>query len=165
MTDLNIGPAPGLINSADPKSGQKSTFSLFSDSWLQLQAYTGSAMELPITSGDFETKYGSFGGATVITECIDAMKNVRQAATEFGDPRSLRAQLTKWGRGRVGVLVPFTNTNLEADLMEFGPAGHWYVYLCCGMHWMLNIVTGREGLPAAVLIRGPGMRRWSPFRR
>ena len=39
----------------------------------------------------------------------------------------------------------------------FGPAGHWYVYLCYGLHWMLNIVTGREGLPAAVLIRGAGV--------
>ncbi len=38
----------------------------------------------------------------------------------------------------------------------FGPAGHWYVYLCYGMHWMLNVVTGREGLPAAVLLRGVG---------
>ena len=38
----------------------------------------------------------------------------------------------------------------------FGPAGYWYVYLCYGMHWMLNVVTGREGLPAAVLLRGVG---------
>jgi DNA-3-methyladenine glycosylase len=38
----------------------------------------------------------------------------------------------------------------------FGPAGRWYVYLCYGMHWMLNIVTGDEGQPAAVLIRGVG---------
>jgi len=38
----------------------------------------------------------------------------------------------------------------------FGPAGRWYVYLCYGLHWMLNIVTGAEGVPAAVLIRGVG---------
>lgn len=44
----------------------------------------------------------------------------------------------------------------------YGPAGTVYVYLCYGMHWMLNIVTGEENQPEAVLIRacleanGPG---------
>jgi DNA-3-methyladenine glycosylase len=38
----------------------------------------------------------------------------------------------------------------------FGPAGHWYVYLCYGIHWMLNVVTDREGWPTAVLLRGAG---------
>ncbi len=42
-------------------------------------------------------------------------------------------------------------------------AGAIYIYLCYGVHWMLNIVTGEENEPEAVLIRscegrfdGPG---------
>jgi DNA-3-methyladenine glycosylase len=36
----------------------------------------------------------------------------------------------------------------------FGPPGHWYVYLCYGIHEMLNLVTGPVDYPAAILIRG-----------
>lgn len=44
----------------------------------------------------------------------------------------------------------------------YADTGTIYVYLCYGMHWMLNIVTGEPEQPEAVLIRaceeapGPG---------
>ena len=36
----------------------------------------------------------------------------------------------------------------------FGPPGRAYIYLIYGMYHCLNIVTEKEGYPAAVLIRG-----------
>ena len=34
----------------------------------------------------------------------------------------------------------------------YGSAGVIYLYLCYGMHWLLNIVCREEGYPAAVLL-------------
>jgi DNA-3-methyladenine glycosylase len=50
----------------------------------------------------------------------------------------------------------------ERTQAMFGPPGTFYLYLVYGLHWMLNVVTGPIGYPAAVLIRslegmtGPG---------
>ncbi|CAJ2633332.1 unnamed protein product [Trifolium pratense] len=35
----------------------------------------------------------------------------------------------------------------------FGPGGHAYVYLCYGLHTMLNVVADKEGVGSGVLIR------------
>jgi DNA-3-methyladenine glycosylase len=36
----------------------------------------------------------------------------------------------------------------------YGDGGVWYVYLCYGIHEMLNLVVGPRDWPAAILIRG-----------
>lgn len=43
----------------------------------------------------------------------------------------------------------------RTDIM-FHPGGSLYVYLIYGMYWMLNVVTGPENEPQAILIRGIG---------
>jgi DNA-3-methyladenine glycosylase len=48
------------------------------------------------------------------------------------------------------------------NVVMYGPPGRAYIYLCYGVHWLLNITTREQGYPAAVLIRavegieGPG---------
>jgi DNA-3-methyladenine glycosylase len=77
-------------------------------------------------------------------------------------------------RRLAGKRVAFTITETEAYLgphdlachaargrtarteVLYGPPGTFYIYLVYGLHWMLNIVTGPAGYPAAVLIRGAG---------
>jgi DNA-3-methyladenine glycosylase len=46
----------------------------------------------------------------------------------------------------------FIGRTSRTDVL-FGPPGHAYVYLCYGIHRMLNVVTEPDGIAAAVLIR------------
>ena len=65
-----------------------------------------------------------------------------------------------WGEGDTACHASKGKTRRTEVL--WADAGTIYVYLCYGMHWMLNLVTGDAGDPQAVLIRacleapGPG---------
>ena len=81
--------------------------------------------------------------------------------TENGEIR-LRISETEayWGESDTACHVSKGRT--PRTEVFFLDAGTLYVYLCYGMHWMLNIVTGDVEDPQAVLIRacveapGPG---------
>ena len=46
------------------------------------------------------------------------------------------------------------NGKTKRNGIMYCEGGYAYIYLCYGIHWMLNIVTGRRDFPEAVLIRG-----------
>jgi DNA-3-methyladenine glycosylase len=48
----------------------------------------------------------------------------------------------------------YRNRRTKRTEVLFAAGGTSYVYLCYGMHYLFNVVTGREGIPDAVLIRG-----------
>lgn len=74
----------------------------------------------------------------------------------------LRISETEAYRGQEDTACHAHKGRTKRTEVLYGKAGTLYVYLCYGIHWLLNVVTGEEGQPQAVLIRacaeanGPG---------
>ena len=47
----------------------------------------------------------------------------------------------------------YGNRRTKRTEVMYGPGGTAYIYLCYGLHQMFNVVTNRQGIPHAVLIR------------
>jgi len=140
----SIAPAPGMVTPANPNSGQRSQFALFSDSWLELQAYVGAASDLPIGRGDFEEKYGAVSGSQTVLDCIGAMKSVQAASQEFGDPKSLRAALI----ANPGVLAGANAPNeIYTHTVWLGQRVHQTASTIASGYQ--SVLAGLTGLPAA----------------
>ena len=91
----------------------------------------------------------------------DLVGKVLVHRTDRGELR-LRITETEAYRGESDTACHAHKGRTKRTEVFYAQAGTLYVYLCYGIHWMLNIVTGEVGEPQAVLIRacaeapGPG---------
>lgn len=81
---------------------------------------------------------------------------------EDGAVTRLRITETEAYRGEEDTACHAHHGRTQRTEVLYGAPGTLYVYLCYGIHWLLNVVTGREGEPQAILLRacegaeGPG---------
>jgi len=87
---------PGVGRDGKKIAGAKPTkFALFTENWLQLQNFVTTALKLPISNGDFDTKYGVFetGHKKSVENCVAAFASLHDSAQEFGNPVVLMKEL------------------------------------------------------------------------
>lgn len=74
----------------------------------------------------------------------------------LGDGTVLRARITETEayRGEDDTACHAHKGRTQRTDVMYAPGGCAYIYLCYGMHEMLNVVTGPAERPEAVLIRG-----------
>ena len=94
-------------------------------------------------------------------DCLTVARELVGKVLVFGDKR-LRICETEAYCGEADTACHAHKGRTKRTEVMYMDAGTVYIYLCYGMHWMLNIVTGKEEEPEAVLIRacaeanGPG---------
>jgi hypothetical protein len=86
-------PPTGLVVENPSSASAPPLFCLFTQDWITLQTFIAQAMQLPITLGDFQSKYGSFADQDAVENCVAAMKGVQDLSKSFGDPTALIKEL------------------------------------------------------------------------
>ena len=93
--------------------------------------------------------------------CLEVAKDLVGKVIVCGDKR-LRITETEAYCGENDTACHAHKGRTKRTEIMYRQAGTLYIYLCYGMHWLMNIVTGEENQPEAVLIRacaeapGPG---------
>ena len=98
-------------------------------------------------------------------DCVDVARDLvgKVLVRRFHDGKQrLRITQTEAYCGESDTACHAHKGRTKRTEVMYAQAGTVYIYLCYGMHWMLNIVTGEQDAPEAVLIRacagadGPG---------
>ena len=84
--------------------------------------------------------------------CLEVARDLVGKVLVCGD-KQLRISETEAYIGEADTACHAHKGRTKRTEVMYMPAGTIYIYLCYGMHWLLNIVTGEENQPEAVLIR------------
>ena len=93
--------------------------------------------------------------------CLEVARDLVGKVLVCGD-KKLRISETEAYCGEADTACHAHKGKTKRTEVMYMSAGTIYIYLCYGMHWLLNIVTGEEDEPEAVLIiacvdaNGPG---------
>ena len=93
--------------------------------------------------------------------CLEVAHDLVGKVLVCGDQK-LRISETEAYVGESDTVCHVYKGRTKRTEVMYREAGTIYIYLCYGVHWLLNIVTGEENEPEAVLIRacvdaeGPG---------
>lgn len=93
MTQLFIPSSRLLIAVGDSQQAWK--FNLASREWVELQNQVQAILALPFDFGEYEQRYGDASSGSQMKECFDAMHVLRNVASKYGNPKSLRASILK----------------------------------------------------------------------
>lgn len=70
-----------------------------------------------------------------------------------GTVLSVRITETEAYRGEEDTACHASKGRTPRTELLYGKSGIIYVYLCYGMHWLMNVITGEEGTPQGILFR------------
>lgn len=73
----------------------------------------------------------------------------------LADGTELRERIfeTEAYRGEEDLACHASKGRTPRTQLLYGKPGIIYIYLCYGMHWLMNVITGDEGNPQGVLLR------------
>jgi hypothetical protein len=83
----------------DPAPAEDFKFTLFSKEFISLQITIAQVLGLPITEGEFEKKYGTFGRKQTVLDCLTALDTLGKHCKKFGNPSTLFTEIEKLGEG------------------------------------------------------------------
>lgn len=90
-------------------------------------------------------------------DCLEVAPKLvgKVIARRLDDGTILRLRITETEayRGEEDTACHASKGRTKRTELLYGEAGIIYVYLCYGMHWLMNVITGEKDFPQGVLFR------------